>query len=248
MIRKQKGELQWLEFELLQEFSHLKHALFLRHGGVSKGAFGSLNFGVMSGDDLASVAENKRRAMSIFPHVEAVSANQVHGATLHMVKGSYTSQEGCDALLTQEKNKALVIKYADCQAAIFFDPQKEILAHVHCGWRGNVQNIYGITIEAFRSLGSNPSDLLVCISPSLGPQRSEFVNFRTEFPPHFQEFQWKDTYFNLWEISRMQLTQAGILPAHIECAEICTYDNPSDYFSYRREKASGRHASFAVLC
>lgn len=248
MIRKQKGELQWLEFELLQEFQNLKHAVFLRHGGVSTGAFGSLNFGVMQGDDFLCVAENCKRAMSIFPDGELVSANQVHGAVLHVVKGSNTTQEKCDALLTQEKNKALMIKYADCQATIFFDPQKKILANVHCGWRGNVQNIYAVTIEAFKSLGSNPADLLVCISPSLGPLRSEFVNYRTELPSHFLEFQWKDTYFNLWEISRMQLVQAGILPAHIECAEICTYDNPEDYFSYRREKASGRHASFAMLC
>ncbi len=242
------GELQWLEFELLQEFPELKHAIFLRHGGVSTGVFGSLNFGVMQGDDPLLVAENRRRAMSIFPQAELISANQVHGSTLHFVQGPYLGQEKCDAFLTREKNKALMIQHADCQASIFFDPQKKILAHVHCGWRGNVQNIYAITVEAFKSLGSNPADLFVCISPSLGPERSEFINFKTELPLHFLDFQWKETYFNLWEISKMQLRLAGILPAHMECAEICTYDNPADYFSYRREKVSGRHAAFAMLC
>jgi len=248
MIRKQTGDLQWLEFELLQEFSDLKHALFLRHGGVSAGVFGTLNFGTMHGDDPLLVTENCKRAMRLFPEAELILANQVHGAQIYEVKGSYTLQEKCDGLLTQETHKALMIQHADCQAAIFFDPQKKILAHVHCGWRGNVQNIYAVTVESFKSLGSHPADLFVCVSPSLGPKRSEFINFRTEFPSHFLEFQWKDSYFDLWEISRMQLKEAGILSSHMQFAEICTYDHPSDYFSYRREKISGRNASFAMLC
>jgi hypothetical protein len=173
--------------------------------------------------------------------------NQAHTANVHVVEGPHTSNEACDGLITKEKHQALMIKHADCQAAIFYDPMQNILANVHSGWRGNVQNIYGVTIEAMKKMGSNPANILVCISPSLGPEQSEFVNFKTEFPPHFHEFQWKKNYFNLWEISRMQLKASGILPSHIECAEICTYENKADYFSYRREKITGRNATLAML-
>src|SRR3989339_1324969 len=142
MIRKKDKDIEWLEFELLQEFPSLKHALFLRHGGVSPGSFGSLNAGGSTGDDPDCVKENRRRMMQFFPSGELISANQVHGICLQVITKSAISEEGCDGLITQEKYKALMIKHADCQSAIFYDPMTNLLAHVHCGWRGNVQNIY----------------------------------------------------------------------------------------------------------
>lgn len=247
MIHKKHQQIEWLEFEQLQEFSNLKHALFLRHGGVSSEAFESLNMGGGSGDNPLHVEENRRRVMEFFPGGSLISPHQVHGVHLERVESSWSFQGGCDGLITTEKKKALMIKHADCQAALFYDPIKKILGQIHCGWRGNVQNIYAHTVDFLKAMGSNPSDLLVCISPSLGPQHSEFIDFQTEFPPSFQEFQWKECYFNLWDISRSQLKKAGILSSHIEVAEICTYAGKKDYFSYRRDKVTGRHGALAML-
>jgi YfiH family protein len=247
VIRKKHNHIDWLEFEQLQEFSNLKHGIFLCHGGVSPKPFQSLNAGGSTGDDPVHVEENRRRILSLFPSGKLISVNQAHTANVHVVEGLYTSNEACDGLITKEKHQALMIKHADCQAAIFYDPVEKILANVHSGWRGNVQNIYAVTIEAMKKMGSNPANILVCISPSLGPSQSEFVNYRTEFPAPFHEFQWKENYFNLWEISRMQLQASGVLPSHIECAEICTYENKQDYFSYRREKITGRNSTLAML-
>lgn len=248
MIRKKHQGIEWLEFRQLQEFSNLKHALFLRHGGVSVGSFGSLNAGGGSGDDPASVEENRKRMMEFFLDGTLISAHQVHGIHIEKVEGPWVFQGGCDGLITKEKKQVLMIKHADCQAALFYDPIQKILAHVHCGWRGNVQNIYERTVESLKAMGSSPRDLLVCISPSLGPYNSEFIHYKTEFPVHFQEFQWKEFYFNLWDLSHQQLKEAGVLSSHIEIAQICTHSCKEDYFSYRRDKISGRHASLAMLC
>ncbi len=247
MIRKKDKEIEWLEFEQLQGIPSLQHGIFLRHGGVSSEAFESLNVGGGTGDDHTCVEENRRRIMTFFSSGELISKKQVHGVNLKIVEEPHDSEEGYDGLITKEKHKTLIIKHADCQAAIIYDPIQNMLANIHCGWRGNVQNIYGHTVEMLKKMGSNPKDLLVCISPSLGPNHSEFVNFKTEFPEHFQEFQWKENYFNLWDISRMQLKAAGVLPSHIECAEICTYENNQDYFSYRRDKITGRNATLVML-
>lgn len=248
MIRKKENGIEWLEFELLQEIPSLKHAVFLRHGGVSPGEFGSLNAGGSTGDSLEFVQENRNRMMNFFPEGDLISCYQVHGTNLQEVGERKISEEGTDGLITRNRKKALMIKHADCQSALFYDPVEKILANVHAGWRGNVQNIYAKTLDALKSMGSNPSNLLVCISPSLGPNRSEFIHYKTEFPSEFLEFQWKETYFNLWEVSRMQLKELGILPSHMEFAEICTHENEKDYFSYRRDKITGRHASIAMLC
>ncbi len=248
MIRKKSNGIHWLEFEQLQGISSLQHAVFLRHGGISSKEFGTLNAGRSTGDDPLCVEENRTRILSLFPQGHLVTAMQVHGDRIHEVKRPYLLEEKCDGLITKEKHNTLMIKHADCQSTIFYDPVEKTLAHVHCGWKGNVLNIYQRTVDRFQEMGSSPSNLLVCISPSLGPQNSEFINHKKEFPAYFLEFQWKENYFNLWDISREQLMQAGVLSSHIECAEICTYENEKDYFSYRRDKVTGRNASMSMLC
>ena len=152
-----------------------------------------------------------------------------------------------DGLTTQRPYLGLLVLHADCQAAIFYDPIHHALANVHCGWRGNVQNIYKETIAFMAaSYGTKASDLLVGISPSLGPEAAEFIHYRTEFPECYWDF-CINNHFNLWELSRYQLMAEGILPHHIEISGMCTYSHPEDCFSYRRAKKSGRHGTLAML-
>ena len=247
MIRKKYEGIEWLEFELLQEFSNLSHGSFLRHGGVSQGAFASLNLTGSCGDDSKSVKENRRRLLSLFPGTSLVMGSQVHGGVVSDVGKKAPPLEGCDGLFTEKTNQALMIQHADCQAAIFYDPIHKRLANIHSGWRGSVQNIYKNTIELFKVKGSNPANILVCISPSLGPNFAEFVHFKKELPSFFHEFKGEKDLFNFWQASREQLKQLGVLASHIQVAEICTYENKEDYFSYRRDTVTGRNATIAVL-
>lgn len=247
MIRKKHQDIEWLEFDLLQDLPNIQHGVFLRHGGVSEGAFTSLNVGGSTGDDILSVEENRKRLSNLFSSKELVTGRQVHGVCIGKVeKGEFYPLE-CDGLITEERGRALMIQHADCQAAIFYDPIKNRLATIHSGWRGSVQNIYEKTISDLKALGSHPGDLLVCISPSLGPNASEFIHYEKELPLSFLEFRKEKCLFDFWEISRSQLVLAGVNPSHIEVAGICTYENKADFFSYRRDKITGRHATIAQL-
>ena len=247
MIRKKHQNIEWLEFDLLQGLPHIQHGVFLRHGGVSEGSFTSLNVGALVGDDIFCVEENRKRIADLFSVKELITGCQVHGVHIGQVgRGVFTPIE-CDGLITEEKEKALMVQHADCQATIFYDPIKNRLATIHSGWKGSVQNIYEKTVEALKALGSSPSDLLVCISPSLGPEVSEFIHYEKELPPSFMEFRKKECLFDFWEISRSQLLQTGVLPSHIEITSICTYKNKEEFFSYRRDKITGRHATIAKL-
>lgn len=256
MLRKKQGEVEWLEFELFQEIPNFSHYIFLRRGGVSEGPFASLNVGGGTGDEEERIGKNRKKIQAISGALELVSSYQKHGKQVYPVpfsfppsleSGMLNSKEG-DGMITRQKGLGLMIKHADCQAAIFYDPINHAIANVHAGWRGNVQNIYAEAITQMRhAFGSAPENLLVGISPSLGPEKSEFIHFRTELPESFLEFQFKPCYFNLWEISRRQLIDAGILPHHIEIASLCTYSNPQDFFSYRRDKTTGRNATLALL-
>jgi len=133
MIEKEKEGIRWLEFELLQEERcHLAHAVFLRHGGVSQKPYDSLNLGGGSGDDPSLVAINRQRVLSVLPSSDPVSGYQVHGDHIEVVRKGWNFEGGCDGLITEEKKRSLMIKHADCQAAIFYDPMQRRLANVHC--------------------------------------------------------------------------------------------------------------------
>ena len=248
MIRKKVGEIQWLEFEILAEEPALVHGVFLRHGGVSLGPYATLNVGKDIGDSPENAHENRSRVLRALNLPACISCHQVHGSEIELVTDPSQSLGECDGMITQQTHLGLLIKHADCQAAILYDPIHRALANVHAGWRGNVQNIYRAAVTKMaEEFGSKPQDLLVGISPSIGPKHAEFKNYKSEFPEEFWGFQVKPTYFDLWQIARHQFESSGVLAHHIQIAEICTFDHPSDYFSYRRDKTTGRHATVAML-
>ena len=211
MHRQTNGRVSWLTFELFAHFPKIVHGVFLRHGGASCGNFESLNFGTYQGDLVENVEANRKIALEALQLSHWCEIAQHHGkqvvqATLH------TRAEG-DALTTNQKHLALAILHADCQAALFYDPMQHAISNVHCGWQGSVHNIYKETVETMQALyGSKPEDLFVGISPSLGPEASEFINHKKELPSHFDPFQFKPTYFDFWQISHWQLKNVAFFP------------------------------------
>lgn len=174
-------------------------------------------------------------------------AYQVHGTNIVEVNGGGKMAD-CDAFVLSKPNTAALVNHADCQVAIFYDPVTKIAAAAHAGWRGSVQNIYARVVEYLTTQHAcKPENLLVGISPSLGPQAAEFRNYRDELPEHFYKFQVAPTYFDFWAISRSQLEAAGILPNHIEIAKRCTYSEPDIFFSYRRSKEKERLGTVVAL-
>lgn len=250
MIRKEQDGISWLQYELLSDFQKLKHAVFLKNGGSSSGSFSSLNMSAYVGDCDQSVEKNRERAAACLECTQWTVPRCVHGTEVKEVseRESYDSYT-CDGLITKTPGLGLLITHADCQSAIFYDPIEHALAAVHSGWRGSVSNIYAHTVLMMQSrYGSKPENLLVGVSPSLCPDSAEFIHYKKELPQHFWKYQIKENYFDFWQISRMQLKECGLLPDHIEIAELSTYHNSSDYFSFRREGKTGRHGTLALIC
>lgn len=240
MLRNKSGSVEWLEFEIFQEFPQISHAIFLRQLSVG-------NVGGGSEEDRFSSRTSRARIQEIMQCSSLASSYQVHGADVREVPME-SDDEKCDGLFTAKEDIGLLIKHADCQAAIIYDPMENVVANVHCGWRGNVKNIYSEVVAQLKSrFGSKPENLIVGISPSLGPCCGEFINYETELPRQFWEYQVKPLYFDLWEIASKQWTDAGVLPHHIQIACMCTRCNGADFFSYRREKARcGNHATIIL--
>ncbi|WP_068471321.1 peptidoglycan editing factor PgeF [Candidatus Protochlamydia phocaeensis] len=254
MQRFKQGELEWLEFDLLADIPTLRHAVFLRHGGCSVGPFESLNVSFHVGDEEARVQANiaiiEGQLKEAAPNWQRmVWGRGCHGKHVAFVDlNSSREIPQCDGLICATPGLSLMMTHADCQVALFYDPRHHAIANIHSGWRGSVKNIYAEAIHKMQQqFGSNPTELLVCITPSLGPDEAEFIHFTYELPEEFWPFQVRPTYFDFWSISESQLQAAGILPHHIEVARLSTYSNAYDFFSYRRDKITGRHGTSITL-
>lgn len=246
----EKQKLEWLEFDLLKPYSHVVHGTFLRHGGTSQKHFYSLNLSDGVGDHPNNVKVNRETVRKALDLPRILYAHQTHGASVYQIRVGKNDEKipAGDALFTTEKNLGLAITHADCQAAIFYDPVHEAVGVVHCGWKGTAQNIYARMVESMaREIGTQPQNLIVCISPSLGPDHAEQKNYKKELPADLWDFQVKPTYFDYWAISRKQLTGAGVLEKNIEISGVCTYCDEKNCYSYRREKDTGRHATIVAL-
>lgn len=248
MQRKQQDQVAWLEFELFSDCANLSHGVFLRQGGVSINPYASLNLGEYVNDSTEHVKANQKLVSALLGLSSLRCVRQVHGKSVSIVMNDSCGIQEADAMITNAIGVGLLITHADCQSAIIYDPIHRVVANVHAGWRGSVQNIYSEVVHIMRAMyGSQPQDLLVGISPSLGPQNAEFIHYRTELPPQFWEFQVSPNHFDFWEISRWQLLQCGLLRHHIEIAGINNYAFPEDYFSYRREGLTGRNGTIVAM-
>jgi hypothetical protein len=121
---------------------------------------------------------------------------------------------------------------------------RSVIANIHSGWRGSIANIIGRTVTVMQArFASRPADIRAGIGPSLGPCCAEFINFRKEIPRSLWAYQVVENYFDFWALSRDQLMQAGLQPAHIEIGGICTRCRSDLFFSYRAANLTGRMAA-----
>lgn len=248
------SELTSITYRLLEALDGLTHGVFTRHGGVSLPPYATLNTAWTNGDRPEHVNENLLRIKRFLGFDHLVSSPQVHGTEIQVVDESlletrdpgrpFVPAPPGDALVTRLPGVGLMIKIADCQAVFLVDPDKRVVANVHCGWRGSVKKILPKTVRFLKErFGCDPRRLIAAVSPSLGPCCAEFVNHRRELPPSFLPFRTAPNFFDFWAISRRQLMDAGLLPQRIEIAGRCTVCEAQDFFSYRRERITGRMAA-----
>ena len=226
--------------------SFIFHGTFNRHGGVSPSPWDSNNVSFGLGDKPENACANREQIKKTAGFKHLVSAKQIHGSRVYTVDKSPADDleiEGFDALITNVPGIGLMIQQADCQAVFLFDPKNNAVGIAHVGWRGTIANIIAETVFAMNQVFSTePADVIAAISPSLGPCCAEFINFRSELPAALHGYQVQANYFDFWAISHDQLSEAGVKPGNIHAAAICTHCN-QDFFSYRRDRNTGRFAS-----
>lgn len=232
MIRNEEKGIVYYSFENLGGAGGVRHLFSTRFGGVSEGKFASMNLGFTRGDDGEAVEENYRRIASLgFPREKMVFSNQVHEVNVKRVGSADCGQPmkgSVDGLMTDEVGVVLVTFYADCVPLYFYDPVRRAIALSHAGWRGTIDGIGQVTVEAMeREFGSIASDILVGIGPSICGECFEVGEDVAE------KFGVSGRTVDLWDVNRRILMEAGVLEKNIELPMVCTKCNPDEFYSHR---------------
>ncbi len=256
MSRSRNNGLPFFQFEEMTAHPQLRHGVFTRQNGCSRPPFQSLNTSFGVGDDPAHVRRNRLTIQSSLDAGRMVFARQVHGVDVLVLSNEKQEQAleradvppTVDALVTNLRQRFLVVQVADCQPVLLYDSHRGVVANVHAGWRGSIANIIGRTVQAMQdAFRSDPGDIAAGIGPSLGRCCAEFRNYRREIPRRFWSYKDDDHHFDFWAISRDQLLAAGVRPENIHFSGMCTRCNPELFFSYRGEGITGRFAAVIGL-
>lgn len=256
VVLNSKSGVPFYQFPILSGLNGLCHGIFTRNRGSSKAPFDSLNVGFSVGDERSRVIKNRALIRNAANVERLFFLHQIHDRRVFILKADYGKcvdtdikpPPKADAVITDCKQVGLVIQVADCQSVMLYDFKKQVIANVHSGWRGSVQNIIGHTILKMAEVfGCNPSDIVAGIGPSLGPCCAEFINYKKEIPEKYWRYKTDTDHFDFWAISRDQLREAGVRSDNICFSDICTRCNTDQFFSYRGEGVTGRFAAVIML-
>ena len=218
---------------------------------IPHGFFGSadgLNCGFGSGEDLARVEANRRRAAdAILSGAPLASVHQIHSPTAIIVTEAVARNHRAhaDALATDRPGLLLGIVTADCAPVLLADREAGVIGAAHAGWRGAVAGVTDQTIAAMISLGARLERIAAAVGPCIARASYEVDHafaekllaedagndrFLSDGPagkPHFD--------LEAYVVAR--LAAAGV--RRIEATSLDTYALTDRFYSYRRATHRG---------
>jgi len=278
-----KDNVEYLTFTKFDEIDFVKHAFSTRVGGASKGVYSTMNFSYTRGDDKERVDENYRRMSKILTGDtdinKFVTTYQTHTKNVRIItkddmgKGVTKEREyvDVDGLITNEKGIVLTTFHADCPPVYFVDVRNKVIGLAHSGWKGTKNKISANMIKEMEKVyGSNPSDIICAIGPSIcascyevsSDVAKEFMDeFKCDAAP-YKEYDERIDYNNrpivyakengkfqldLWTCIYKTLIELAIPKENIAVTDVCTKCN-SDYLFSHRVTGDKRGNLAAFLC
>ncbi|MEQ4451049.1 purine nucleoside phosphorylase YfiH [Kosakonia sp. YIM B13605] len=221
-----------------------------RVGGVSLPPYDSLNLGAHCGDNAEHVEENRARVFAAggLPS-KPVWLEQVHGTDVLALSGGPYVSKRADASYSNTPGTVCAVMTADCLPVLFCNQSGTEVAAAHAGWRGLCAGVLEQTVACF---ADKPGNLLAWLGPAIGPQAFEVGAEVREaflardpladsaFLPHGKKY-----FADIYQLARQRLASLGV--HHVFGGDRCTFSDKDNFFSYRRDKTTGRMASFIWL-
>ncbi len=259
------GEVPFLTYNKLSGIPFIRHAFSTRLGGVSKGAFTSMNLSFGRGDSDENVTENYKRICKAagFEYESLTASAQVHETIVRRVTASdrgvgiYKPRDmhSVDALITNDPRVTLVTYYADCTPVFFVDTVNHAVGLAHAGWRGTVGEISRKVVELMtQEFSTDPKDLICAIGPVISKCcyevsadcAAEFSNLFGKESPVITLGN-KDGKFmvDLALANKLILMQAGVKEENIILSDLCTQCSSDLLWSHRA--TNGKRGTMAAF-
>lgn len=251
---------------LQSELLAVEHGFTTRRGGVSGGPYDSLNLGLSSGDDRATVERNRDLLLaSLGLTRSAVCAfDQVHGVRVLVGRPTWFEEEA-DAAISDDPDLLVVVSAADCFPVLFHDTTGGAVGAAHCGWRGAAGRLPETVVRAMTATyGTAPEDLHVAVGPGI---RGTCYEVSDDVARRFvaaglgaclvrpAQGERAGTapgagHVGGWLLDieaaiRQSLRAAGVAPERIDVMGRCTHCEPELFYSHRRDAGrTGRSWAF----
>lgn len=247
------NSVEYIISPLLDKTGMVRHFFSTKNGGSSSGAYRSMNLGVYTDDKKENIDKNMDIIFSTsgMKVSKLVYLKQVHGSKVHIVDSVNADMikglEG-DAIITSSKNIPVGVFTADCVPILMLDQNKGVIAAVHAGWKGTSKKISCSVIDCMISnFGSDPSDIIAVIGPSIGSCCFEVGEDTANFFS-FKEKKNESYYVDLWAENINQIKSCKVPEKNIELTGLCSKCRTDMFYSYRRDNGNtGRMGSFIEL-
>jgi YfiH family protein len=224
--------------------ANIHAATTLRTGGVSGGAYAGLNPAMHVGDDAELVKQNRQiiKELLALPG-DPVWLEQIHSNRAVPAVASEPLQQA-DASYTAESGVVCAVLTADCLPLLVCSADGSEVAAIHAGWRGLLAGVIGNTVSAIRN-----SDLFVWLGPAIGPGcfevgaelRNAFLEKSAAFMTAFKQQDNGKWLADIYQLARIDLAMLGI--DKVYGGGFCTVTEQERFYSYRRNKQTGRMAT-----
>ena len=223
--------------------------------------FDALNLGDHVGDALLDVDAN-RAILQQAIGAQPVFLSQVHGVHVEWLSDKTPNGTQADACMTDQPHVACTIMVADCLPVLLTNEQGSLIAAAHAGWRSLAgQGGYGILEQVLERFGAlDPVDsaqaatkIIAWLGPCIGPHafevgndvRDAFVSQNRAAQTLFLPTSSGKWLADLQGLARLRLAAAGVTQIYGNdgSSAWCTVSQPSRFFSYRRDRVTGRMAA-----
>lgn len=248
IIHKVGETMEYLQFKRLLEYQDtISHAYTLRNNRI--------NFGPQL---TPKECLNNYQALCHDLNLDVnniVRPHQQHTATVKNILKKETNTleynpnylEQTDGLLTNQPNIILSTTNADCILFLLFDPTHKVIANIHSGWRGTLQEIILNTVKRMqKTYQSNPKDIICCICPSIRKCHFEvdkdvkdlFYNKFNYLPNINRIIEKKGNKYHIDTIllNKTLLLNLGLKEENIIDSNICSVCHSNQINSYRKDK------------
>lgn len=178
---------------------------------------------------------------------------QIHSTNTIIVDNNYINKTVGDALITNKINTPLVIKIADCIPILLYDNKNKVIAVIHSGWKGTLNNIVINTLNIMISkYNSKTENISAYLYPSIRKCHFEveedvYKLFKNKVN-NINKYTTKKTnkyYIDLQQIVIDNLKENNI--TNIHDSGICTYCHNDIYYSYRYNHTDKRNYLLVML-